>query len=183
MEHKLLEFLKQQRDLAMQRADTHNLSEYNKKISLLEDYIVQKEQGLNTPLPYEFNNKPLFECFTDEILNQNVECFKESCTLNEFIAWFNDTLPEVFQNNLLMIQKENQVVPYVNLTLEQLDTYKIALNIENKSIFVYSTKDGIQYRGVLFMKNIDLYKICTSNLQEFINQCEKNVKTFEVNYY
>lgn len=181
MEHKLLEFLKQQRDLAM-RADTHNLSEYNKKISLLEDYIVQKEQGLNTPLPYEFSNKPLVEHFTDEILNQNVECFKENCTLNEFIAWFNDTLPEVFQNNLLMIQKKNQAVPYVSLTLEQLDSYKIALNIENKSIFVYSTNDGIQYQGVLFMENIDLYKICTNNLQEFINQCEKNVETFEVNY-
>ena len=182
MEHKLLEFLKQQRDLAMQRTDTHNLSEYNKKITLLEDYIVQKEQGLNTPLPYEFSNKPLVEHFTDEILNQNVECFKESCTLNEFIAWFNDTLPEVFQNNLLMVQKKDQAVPYVSLTLEQLDSYKIALNIENKSIFVYSTNDGIQYQGVLFMENIDLYKICTSNLQEFINQCEKNIETFKVNY-
>ena len=140
MEHKLLEFLKQQRNLAI----THNLSEYDKKISLLEDYIVSREQGLNTPLPYEFSNKPLVEHFTDEILNQNVECFKENCTLNEFIAWFNDTLPEVFQNNLLMIQKKNQAVPYVSLTLEQLDSYKIALNIENKSIFVYSTNDGIQ---------------------------------------
>lgn len=182
MEHKLLEFLKQQRDLAMQRGNTHNLSEYNKKITLLEDYIVQKEQGLNTPLPFEFGNQPLVEHFTDEILNQDIGCFKENCTLSEFIAWFNDVLPEVFQNNLLMVQKKDQAVPYINLTLEQLDTYKIALSIENKYIFVYSTNDGIQCHGVLFMENIDLYKICTSNLQEFVNQCEKNIETFEVNY-
>ena len=34
----------------------------------------------------------------------------------------------------------------------------------------------------LIKQNIDLYKICTSNLQEFINQCEKNIEAFEVSY-
>lgn len=183
MEHKLLEFLKQQRDLAMQRANTHNLSEYNKKISLLEDYIVQKEQGLNTPLPYEFNNKPLFEYFTDEILNQDIELFTEGCTLGEFIAWFNDTLPEVFQNNVLKIYFSDKPVTYNELTFEQLSDLRVGLDPGYKTIFVYNTRNGIWYQGSLFMENIDLYKICTSNTKEYLDKCINNAPdTFETDY-
>ena len=183
MEQKLLDFLKQQRDLAMQRNKTHILSEYNKKITLLEDYITAKEQGVPVPLPYEFIHKTFTEHLSDEILNQDIELFTEGCTLGEFIAWFNDTLPEVFQNNVLKIYFSDKQVTYNELTFEQLSDLKVGLDPCYRTLFVYNTKNGVWYQGSLFMENIDLYKICTSNTKEYLDKCENNAPDiFETNY-